>query len=1112
QRRAARRLSAQHAATRALADAATLQAAAPTILEAICDSMKADLGWEIGELWQVNETAEALSQVATWHQPAQSLPPQTAAVRQWQRGVGLPGQVWQKGEPVWQTHLNLDLDGVQPAEMPGAVRSASGFPIYSGDTVMGVMLFFSRKVYKKAYKPDTDLTKMMAAIGSQIGQFIQRQKTEEALRQGQELQRIALSAASMGSWDWNIRTGEEQWSKEVEQIFGLTSGSFGGTYEDFFQYVHPHDRKQVLQAQQRALRQGTDYLPEYRIIRPDGSMRWVTVRGKVLHDAEGKAIRLSGVMMDITERKQAEAAIREREERFRSLLANISGAVYRCAHDADWTMEFISEPIQAITGYAAEAFLRDQGLSFTEIVLVEDEGRIRSELDRAIAGQHPYILEYRIRHADGSIRWVYEKGQGIFDAEGELICLDGVIFDITDRKHSEERLRLLESVVVNTNDAVVISQSTQPEDLKIVYVNQAFTRMTGYSLDEMIGKSPSVLHGDKTDPAELARVQTAIARCEAFNAELIEYRKDGSEFWLEFEMVPIADADGTYTHWISVQRDTSDRKQAEEALLKSKEAAEEASRAKSQFLANMSHELRTPLNAIIGYSEMLQEDAEDLGYEDMTPDLEKIRGAGKHLLGLINDILDISKIEAGKMDLYLETFDLEHVIFEVESTIQPLIGKNQNTLNIIRSGELGSMHADLTKLRQALFNLLSNAAKFTEQGSITLTIERVSAPGSREYGQADASGDRPSPSDWITFRVTDTGIGMTLEQLSRVFQAFTQADASTTRKYGGTGLGLAISRHFCQMMGGDITVNSALGKGSTFTICLPVQVDDRPVLPPESLPEIPWVEPTAIHATPIGTILVIDDDAAVRELMARYLTKEGFRVETAVSGDEGLSLAKILRPDAITLDVLLPHMNGWQVLSSLKADPDLADIPVVVMSMVDDKNLGFTLGAADYLTKPIDYKRLTRLLDQYCPHPLSDRPLPLGQVLIAEDDTATRQMFRKMLEKEGWSVTEAENGKIALDQLDTCQPDLVLLDLMMPELDGFQFLNALRQIPAWRSLPVIVVTAMDLTPADRLRLNGYVEQVLQKGAYHRDDLLREVRDLVIRWIQQRQSTNFISLS
>ncbi|NJR65848.1 MAG: PAS domain-containing protein [Leptolyngbyaceae cyanobacterium CRU_2_3] len=853
QRRANRRLNAQHAATRALADATTLQEAAPTILKAICNSMKSDLKWEVGKVWWVDEPARVLSLVATWHQSSMaltpaaltpntptsdsgtpdSMAPEIAASESstFALGVGLPGQIWQQGEPVWIANLSDCPDCLPRIALPQGMRSVSGFPIYSGDTVRGVMLFFSRK----AYKPDADLLKMMAAIGSQIGQFIQRQKTEEALRQGETLQRMALSAASMGTWDWNIRTGEEHWSTEVESIFGLTSGSFSGNYEEFFQYVHPSDRKQVLRSQRRALREGADYVPEYRIIRPDGSIRWVTVHGKVLHDANGKPIRLSGVTMDITERKQSEAALREREERFSSLLSNISGAVYRCAYADGWTMEFISEPIQEITGYAADAFIRDQGLTFAEIALVEDEARIQQELNQAIAEQQSYMLEYRIRHADGSIRWVYEKGQGIFNAKNDLVCLDGVIFDITDRKHAEERLRLLESVVVNTNDSVVIFQAsqTQPEDLKIVYVNQAFTRMTGYSLDEIIDKPPAIFYGEKTDLMKLMQMQAAIARCEAFNAELIKYRQDGSQFWVEFEMVPIAYADGTYTHWISVQRDTSDRKQAEDALLKSKEAAEEASRAKSQFLANMSHELRTPLNAIIGYSEILQEDSEDLGYADMTADLEKIRGAGKHLLGLINDILDISKIEAGKMDLYLETFELEHVIFEVESTIQPLIKQNHNTLNIICSDNLGSMHADLTKLRQALFNLLSNAAKFTENGTITLAVtrgkrlEEIGNDLDNDLDNDSLVAHSSSQKDWITFGVTDTGIGMSLEQMSRVFQAFTQADASTTRKYGGTGLGLAISRHFCQMMGGDITVRSEVGNGSTFTICLPVELDNR---------------------------------------------------------------------------------------------------------------------------------------------------------------------------------------------------------------------------------------------------------------------------------------------
>lgn len=348
---------------------------------------------------------------------------------------------------------------------------------------------------------------------------------------------------------------------------------------------------------------------------------------------------------------------------------------------------------------------------------------------------------------------------------------------------------------------------------------------------------------------------------------------------------------------------------------------------------------------------------------------------------------------------------------------------------------------------------------------------------------------------------------MTLEQMQKVFQPFTQADASTTRKYGGTGLGLAITRHFCQMMGGDITASSELGIGSTFTIRLPVNFATW------KNQQITMLEETLTHSEPspalsqrrtAAVVLVIDDDLAVQEIMRRFLTKEGFEVRTATTGEAGLHLAQTLRPDVITLDVLLPNMNGWTVLSALKADPELADIPVIVMSMIDDRDQGFTLGATDYLTKPVDYKRLSRLLNRYQPQSI-EIAAPNGRVLVAEDDGATRQMFRRMLEKEGWEVVEAANGKIALETLATHQPNLVLLDLMMPEMDGFQFLTELRQHPQWRELPVVVITAMDLSATDRLRLTGSVEQILQKGAYHRDQLLREVKDLVLSWAHHQQS-------
>ncbi|MBI4494086.1 MAG: response regulator, partial [Chloroflexi bacterium] len=432
-------------------------------------------------------------------------------------------------------------------------------------------------------------------------------------------------------------------------------------------------------------------------------------------------------------------------------------------------------------------------------------------------------------------------------------------------------------------------------------------------------------------------------------------------------------------------------------------------------------------------------------------------------------------IEAGKMDLYLETFDLAEMIQDAVSVVQPLVANKHNKLEVRGPDDLGSMHADLTKVRQTIFNLLSNASKFTERGTITLEVARRTVDGV----------------DWITFRVADSGIGMTSEQLARLFQPFTQADASTTRKYGGTGLGLALSRRLCQMMGGDITVESEYGKGSAFTIELPALGIERKA-PPASRPE-PRPEPVAPGAT---VVLAIDDDPAVRDLMTRFLSKEGYRVVTASGGEEGLRLARELRPAAITLDVMMPSMDGWTVLAALKADPMLADIPVIMMSMVGDKNLGYALGATEYLTKPINRERLVAILKEH------EREPHARQVLVVEDDPSIREMTRRMLEREGWSVVEAENGRVGLEQVARQRPDLILLDLMMPEMDGFQFVTELRQRTEWQSIPVVVVTAKDLTTEDRLRLNGYVERILQKGSYSREELLGEVRDRVAACIRQ----------
>ena len=388
------------------------------------------------------------------------------------------------------------------------------------------------------------------------------------------------------------------------------------------------------------------------------------------------------------------------------------------------------------------------------------------------------------------------------------------------------------------------------------------------------------------------------------------------------------------------------RKQTQEELLKAKHIAEEASRAKSTFLANMSHELRTPLNAIIGYSEMLEEETRESGKSDSVQDLRKIQSAGKHLLSLINDVLDLSKIEAGKMGLHLENFEVAPLIDEMATTLTPAAAKNGNTIHVHVANTLGAMHADVTKVRQILFNLLSNACKFTDHGTISVDVDESKVEGR----------------DWIRFRVSDTGIGISAKQKENLFHEFSQADASIARKYGGTGLGLAITYRFVQLMKGRISVESAPGKGATFTVYLPDQVISETTRPMASSDPAPSSDESKARK---DTILVIDDDASVRDLMSRFLSKLGFHVVAAASGEEGVRLARQVRPLVITLDVVMPECDGWTVLKKLKSDSSLAEIPVIMVTIVDNEAMGLDLGASNYLIKPVDRDRLAVLIEKH---------------------------------------------------------------------------------------------------------------------------------------------------
>ena len=607
--------------------------------------------------------------------------------------------------------------------------------------------------------------------------------------------------------------------------------------------------------------------------------------------------------------------------------------------------------------------------------------------------------------------------------------------------------RYFEALVRNNPVAIVNL------DLKdtITSCNPAFEKLFGYAEADVIGRNLDELL-TTAETLEEARAYTREATAGRNSTGIGRRRcRDGRLVEVEISSIPVLVA-GERVGMMALYHDITE-------LLTARHEAEAANSAKSQFLASMSHELRTPLNAIIGYSEMLEEEAEERGHVDYVPDLQKVRAAGRHLLALINDVLDLSKIEAGKLELYIESFDLRAAVGDVATTIRPLVEKNGNRLVIDAPAGLGVMRSDLTRVRQILLNLLSNACKFTEHGTITLAVAR-------------RSGD-------VEFRVSDSGIGMTPDQLSRLFQAFAQAEASTSKKYGGTGLGLAITRRFCELMGGTVSVTSEPGRGSTFLVRLPVSAGEQAERPASEK-----------NGATSGLVLVIDDDPAVRAITRRVLSHEGYDVVEAADGETGLRLARELHPHLITLDILMPGMDGWAVLAALKADPALAATPVILQTIVEDRNLGFALGASEYLTKPIERKRLAALVKRYVPSASA------GGVLVVEDDRQTRSLLQRALSKAGWTVTEAENGRVALDRIAVERPALVLLDLLMPEMDGFEFLDAMRRDEVCRGIPVVVITAKTVTAEDRRRLSGGVERVLLKRALDADALLTEVRAVV----------------
>jgi PAS domain S-box-containing protein len=963
------------------------------------------------------------------------------------------------------------------AEREGMV-SFAGYPLIVSDKLIGVMAMFAREPLSEA------TLEAMDTVGHGIALGIDRKVAEEALRTSKdELARILESITDgFVSLDrgWRYRFI----NSEGARILGRTREELIGQviWEAFPELIGT-----AFETALRAAAFGQQHPEVESYFAP--SRRWISMR--IFPAGDG----LSVYYRDISERKSWEQRLLvqysvsralnaglDLEKTAAQLLAAIGAnldvqAGLLWIPDRDDSLRCLStwqssdRPVGLLQASCAMRFRRGHGFpglvwNAGEPQWVEDFAALDMPRSSAAAADGLHAAFAFPIQVHGRIAGVAEFfSEQIREPDEPLLrtitSIGHQIGQYLERHRATEALReseLRKSAILETAlDAVV----TIDADSRIIEFNPAAERTFGYTRDEAIGRNmPELIIPARFRDAHYKGLKryldTGVGRVIGQRVELVATKSDGSEIPIELAITRIS-MDGTpmFTAYL---RDITERRRADEDLRTAKDAAESANQAKSDFLASMSHELRTPLNAIIGYSEMLEEEAEHLNLESFISDLKKIHGAGKHLLSLINDVLDLSKIEAGKMELFVETFDVATMLDSVVNTIRPIAEKNGNQLIVNIEKRLGSMSADLTKVRQSLFNLLSNASKFTEEGIIRLTASR--------------NGDE------LIFAVSDTGIGIPSDRFRELFEPFSQIDKGRARKYGGTGLGLAITKRFLEMMGGAIHVESEAGRGSTFTIALPANAEQA----------IEAQAPEQYDRSQANRILVVDDDSSAQDLLRRFLQREGFQTISAMNGHQALKLAREVQPVAITLDVMMPGMDGWTVLTSLKEDPQTADIPVIMVSIVDDKTLGYSLGAADYLTKPINREQFSIVLDKYrcasgqCP------------VLVVEDDDAVRHTVRGMLEKHGWRVFEAANGAAALRLMQNGElPELILLDLVMPEMDGFEFTAQLRKHEQWRSIPVIVITAKDLTPEERNRLNGCVEQVLRKESYAFGDLLAELQ-------------------
>lgn len=771
---------------------------------------------------------------------------------------------------------------------------------------------------------------------------------------------------------------------------------------------------------------------------------------------------------EVEVRTQTEQAVKEGRARLQDFLDNANDLIQSVSPDG--RILYVNSAWKRILGYSDEDLER---LTLLDIVHPAHRDGLQREFDRVMAGEPSRRFNVEYIAADGRVV-ILSGSTGAQRVQGRAVATQGIFRDVTDQRMAERQLAdskaNLTALVENTGDAIW----SVDRQHRLITFNSAYS----LAIEARTGREPKV--GDL--PIDVYGPDAADWYAEVYQQALsgerhVALRTDeveGQLRYFEFYANPIQGDDGI-SGSVLFGKDVTPRVRAEEALRVAKDEAEAANKAKSDFLASMSHELRTPLNSIIGFTNILLKNKDGRLNEKDVGFMERVLSNGKHLLELINEVLDLAKVEAGRMELVIEPVDLGHLVVETVGQLEGQAKVKEGNVALIADvpPEVEAVDTDSAKLKQVIINLVGNALKFTHEGAVTVRLV--------------VGADKRTP---VAIAVQDTGIGIPSDRLSAIFEAFQQAEAGTARKYGGTGLGLAISRSICLLMGYDLIVESEVGKGSTFTIVMgerakkPVRREEPEapaVAPPAPMTSPPEVEETTRDAPPLQParmrdfkVLVVDDEKDSRDLMAHYLEDFGCRVHAATNGEEGLQAARDFRPDLITLDLMMPGMTGWEVLKHLKADRELRQIPVVVVSIVAAEGRGRLLGAVDLVTKPFEREDLLRVLWRNLVRKRG------GRILVVDDEKDARAMVSHFLQGLGLEVVEAGDGQEALEAIRMEAPDCVILDLVMPGMDGMEVLRKLRANPLHTGLPVLVVTAKSLTRQELKELADVASGVIQK--------------------------------